>query len=65
MIGRIIRSKNDYGAILLIDQRFSREDILDELPQWIKKGLTLPEPYEETFLKFFKEEEWIQASTEI
>ena len=34
-IGRAIRHRNDYAAILLIDQRYTYDGIRDKLPTWI------------------------------
>ena len=36
-VGRAIRHANDYAAILLVDQRFSRPSQQNLLPDWIKK----------------------------
>ena len=35
-IGRAIRHKGDYATILLLDHRYDRPHILDQLPSWIK-----------------------------
>ncbi|KNC52066.1 tumor necrosis factor receptor superfamily member 6B [Thecamonas trahens ATCC 50062] len=35
-IGRVIRHKDDYGAILLCDERFARRDNLNQLPLWLR-----------------------------
>ncbi|KAL3869006.1 hypothetical protein ACJMK2_041741, partial [Sinanodonta woodiana] len=35
-IGRVIRHKEDYGAILLCDTRFSSHDSLSQLPVWVR-----------------------------
>jgi regulator of telomere elongation helicase 1 len=35
-IGRVIRHRNDFGAILLCDERFNYRDNHDQLPKWIK-----------------------------
>ncbi|XP_018915007.2 Fanconi anemia group J protein homolog isoform X1 [Bemisia tabaci] len=35
-LGRCIRHKNDWGAILLIDHRFSRKQNVEGLSKWIK-----------------------------
>ena len=35
-IGRVIRHRNDYGAILLCDERFSQPQSVHELPKWIR-----------------------------
>ncbi|XP_032074452.1 regulator of telomere elongation helicase 1 [Thamnophis elegans] len=44
-IGRVIRHRQDYGAIFLCDQRFMRADIRAQLPSWIR-------PYVKTYENF-------------
>lgn len=39
-IGRAIRHKEDYAAILLIDKRYSHSRINNKLPGWIKSNLS-------------------------
>lgn len=41
-IGRAIRHKNDYAAILLIDRRYATERIQKKLPGWIKESVRKP-----------------------
>nr|XP_047125665.1 regulator of telomere elongation helicase 1 isoform X2 [Hydra vulgaris]XP_047125666.1 regulator of telomere elongation helicase 1 isoform X2 [Hydra vulgaris] len=36
-IGRVIRHKNDFGAILLCDERFCQPSAKEHLPSWIKQ----------------------------
>ncbi|KAI0397962.1 DNA repair helicase [Xylariaceae sp. FL0594] len=38
-IGRAIRHRNDYAAIVLVDRRFGTERIKGKLPGWIQGGL--------------------------
>ncbi|KAI2779420.1 DNA repair helicase [Daldinia loculata] len=38
-IGRAIRHRNDYAAIVLVDRRFSADRIKTKLPGWIRGGL--------------------------
>lgn len=38
-LGRVIRSKPDYGLMILADRRFSKEDKLEKLPDWIKSNM--------------------------
>lgn len=38
-IGRAIRHRDDYAAIILIDRRFATERISNKLPQWIRSSL--------------------------
>lgn len=42
-IGRVIRHRNDYAAILMIDGRFATERIQRKLPGWIQKTLRMEE----------------------
>ena len=54
VLGRVIRSKKDYGSIILVDNRYNREEIFDELPTWFKKSLKKgSEKYTEGLKKFF------------
>lgn len=39
-VGRVIRSKLDYGIVVLADNRFKRVDKYKKLPGWIKQHLT-------------------------
>ncbi|KAG9244169.1 helicase C-terminal domain-containing protein [Calycina marina] len=38
-VGRAIRHREDYAAILMIDKRFAGEGIKGKLPGWIREGL--------------------------
>jgi chromosome transmission fidelity protein 1 len=38
-IGRAIRHRNDYAAIVLVDRRFASERIRGKLPAWIRSGM--------------------------
>uniref|UniRef100_A0A672YV14 Regulator of telomere elongation helicase 1 n=1 Tax=Sphaeramia orbicularis TaxID=375764 RepID=A0A672YV14_9TELE len=40
-IGRVIRHKDDYGAVLLCDQRFKNADARAQLPSWIRPHVRL------------------------
>lgn len=56
-IGRAIRHKNDYAAILLLDHRYSRPDIREQLPGWIKEHVRVAEKFGPTVAmtrNFFK-----------
>lgn len=44
-IGRAIRHINDYASILLIDERYGKEDVLKRLPRWIRSVLKVPVSY--------------------
>ena len=39
-IGRAIRHKDDFAAILLLDHRYNRASIKNKLPGWIRSSLT-------------------------
>ena len=48
-VGRVIRSKTDYGLMIFADQRFNRVDKRNKLPRWITQfmvtsSLTQPTP---------------------
>jgi chromosome transmission fidelity protein 1 len=34
-VGRAIRHKGDFAAVVLLDQRYQRQHVVDRLPQWI------------------------------
>ncbi|ORY79420.1 ATP-dependent RNA helicase CHL1 [Protomyces lactucae-debilis] len=57
-IGRAIRHKGDYAAIILLDKRYGQERIQKKLPNWIKTGLrTEPLSFSQCVLQsasFFK-----------
>ncbi|GFR48544.1 hypothetical protein Agub_g10443, partial [Astrephomene gubernaculifera] len=38
-MGRVIRSKADYGMMIFADKRYQRHDKRDKLPQWITRHL--------------------------
>lgn len=38
-IGRAIRHKDDYAAIILLDRRYDTHRIAEKLPEWIKQGV--------------------------
>lgn len=38
-IGRAIRHRNDYAAIVMVDRRYSRPHIQGKLPAWIRQSL--------------------------
>jgi regulator of telomere elongation helicase 1 len=35
-IGRVIRHRHDYGAIILLDTRFSSKQAIGQLPLWLR-----------------------------
>ncbi|KAI7898833.1 helicase C-terminal domain-containing protein [Cokeromyces recurvatus] len=44
-LGRCIRHKNDWGAIILIDERFKNQEALDKLSKWVKKEFKIQANY--------------------
>ena len=44
-IGRVIRHRQDYGAIVLCDNRFSNSDMKAQLPSWVR-------PHTKTYANF-------------
>ncbi len=39
-VGRVIRSKTDYGLVILADSRYNKNDKKDKFPPWITKFMT-------------------------
>jgi Rad3-related DNA helicase len=44
-IGRLIRTPDDFGTVYLIDARFGRTDIENQLASWARMTLTKPATY--------------------
>jgi DNA excision repair protein ERCC-2 len=38
-VGRVIRSKEDYGVVILADFRYNKQDKRNKMPQWIQQFL--------------------------
>jgi DNA excision repair protein ERCC-2 len=38
-VGRVLRSKYDYGLMIFADKRYARADKKDKLPQWIRSHI--------------------------
>ena len=36
-VGRVLRSKKDYGVVVLADRRYARNDTFSQLPHWISE----------------------------
>jgi len=47
-VGRAIRHKGDYAAILFLDHRYSRPNIISQLPGWISKHLKVVDKFGQT-----------------
>ena len=41
-IGRSIRHANDYATIVLLDRRFTRDNVIAQLPAWIGRSVVRP-----------------------
>jgi Fanconi anemia group J protein len=41
-IGRVIRHRHDYGAILFLDERFEQVGYVNMLPNWVKQSMMPP-----------------------
>ncbi|KAH8555341.1 helicase C-terminal domain-containing protein [Umbelopsis sp. PMI_123] len=57
-IGRVIRHRNDYGAILLCDERFGNPSIISQLSAWIRDYVKVYQNFGEVqakLTKFFKD----------
>jgi DNA excision repair protein ERCC-2 len=39
-VGRLLRSKNDYGIVVMADRRYSRPNASSQMPHWIKQFVT-------------------------
>lgn len=56
-IGRVIRHKNDYGAILLCDGRFNSPKLKNQLSAWLRDHINVSNKFGETvseICRFFK-----------
>lgn len=40
-IGRVIRHKDDYGAILLLDERFNSSNVKQQMSRWLRDHIRL------------------------
>jgi regulator of telomere elongation helicase 1 len=47
-LGRVIRHRNDYGAILLADERFSRPEMTAGISFWAREFLTIRKDFGNT-----------------
>ncbi|XP_022092483.1 regulator of telomere elongation helicase 1-like isoform X2 [Acanthaster planci] len=59
-IGRVIRHKEDFGAILLCDTRFSNWDARNQLPSWVRPYVNIYDQFGKgvrDLTNFFKETE--------
>lgn len=61
-MGRVIRHKNDYGAILLLDSRFSSSSIKQNVSKWLRNKIGYANNFGQILpmlKKFFKEAQTI------
>ena len=64
-IGRCIRHRNDHATILLVDERYSQEQVVARLPGWIGKAATRAQSFGQAFAKvtkFFKQKAAAKAT---
>ncbi|CAD8136996.1 unnamed protein product [Paramecium pentaurelia] len=55
-IGRVIRHKNDYGLLFLIDKRFSEDKLRTKFSTWLQNRITIQNDFKETnFFESFKQ----------
>ena len=38
-VGRAVRHKSDYSAIILVDSRYTQTDVCDDIATWVRDGL--------------------------
>ena len=56
-MGRVIRHRRDYGAIILCDERFKQEGVLRQLSKWLRDKVQQPQSFgaaSGSLTKFFK-----------
>lgn len=46
-IGRVIRHRNDYGAILLLDSRFNNHRVKGQMSKWLRDHIKVPNRFGE------------------
>lgn len=57
-VGRAIRHKNDWAALILLDRRYASSAIRKKLPKWIGSRLFVPDGFGQTMKQlgqFYKE----------
>ncbi|KAL9550370.1 hypothetical protein PS6_005585 [Mucor atramentarius] len=60
-LGRCIRHKNDWGAIILLEERFNNRNIVDNLSKWVKGQYKQPVSYSDSIANL---EEFINRQVE-
>jgi Rad3-related DNA helicase len=38
-VGRAVRHKGDYSAIILVDSRYTHADVRNDIAKWVRDGL--------------------------
>jgi len=46
--GRAIRHRNDWAALILLDERYASARVRAKLPKWIGEGVTITETFGQT-----------------
>ncbi|CAH1389750.1 unnamed protein product [Nezara viridula] len=65
-IGRAIRHRSDFATVLLLDQRYSSQKVLNLLPAWIMKSLKIQEQFPQALaavVKFFKQHDTTESAS--
>lgn len=53
-IGRSVRHKQDYAAVLLLDNRYQRYNVCNALPKWLLPSLQVHAKFGSAFLQLNK-----------
>lgn len=56
-VGRVIRHRYDYGAVILCDERFGHSTLLSTLPTWVRPFVSVFRQFGEaqgSLVRFFK-----------
>ena len=53
-IGRAIRHKADYASIILVDHRYAQRNIINQLPDWIRRQVAVEEKFGPVIPKLHK-----------
>lgn len=56
-VGRVIRHRNDYGAIIFCDERFTQQALINAMPKWVRPFLNVFQQFGEaqgSLVRFFK-----------
>lgn len=56
-VGRVIRHRNDYGAIIFCDERFTQQGLINAMPKWVRPFLNVFQQFGEaqgSLVRFFK-----------